>query len=52
MDEANIEPLIRGQGYKALYAPQAIVNNKGPETVKQFDGNENFSELLRQSLVQ
>lgn len=36
VDEANIEPLIRGQGYKAVYAPNAIVNNKGPETVSEF----------------
>ncbi len=36
VDEANIEPLIRGQGYKAVYAPQAIVFNKGPETVSEF----------------
>jgi len=36
VDEANIEPLIRGQGYKAVYAPQAIVYNKGPETISEF----------------
>lgn len=36
VDEANIEPLIRGQGYKAVYAPEAIIYNKGPETIYEF----------------
>lgn len=36
VDEANIEPLIRGQGYKAVYAPEAIIYNKGPETIAEF----------------
>lgn len=36
VDEANIEPLIRGQGYKAAYAPKAIVYNKGPEKISEF----------------
>lgn len=36
VDEANIEPLIRGQGYKAVYASNAIVFNKGPETIGEF----------------
>jgi glycosyltransferase involved in cell wall biosynthesis len=36
VDEANIEPLIRGQDYHAAYAPQAIVYNKGPENLKEF----------------
>ena len=36
VDEANIEPLIRGQGYKAVYAPGAIVYNKGPDTLHEF----------------
>ena len=36
VDEANIEPLIRGQGYKAVYAPQAIIYNKGPEKISEF----------------
>lgn len=36
VDEATIEPLIRGQGYKAIYVPNAIVYNKGPETVREF----------------
>lgn len=36
VDEASIEPLIRGQGYSIAYAPDAIVYNKGPETVGDF----------------
>ncbi|MDP3941161.1 MAG: glycosyltransferase [bacterium] len=36
VDEANIEPLIRGQGYKAVYCPKALVYNKGPENVAEF----------------
>lgn len=36
VDEANIESLIRGQGYQAVYAPDALVNNKGPESAKEF----------------
>lgn len=36
VDEASIEPVIRGQGYRALYVPTAIVYNKGPESVKDF----------------
>ncbi len=36
VDEASIEPLIRGQGYEVRYVPQAIVYNKGPDTVEDF----------------
>jgi len=36
VDEASIEPLIIGQGLRLLYAPDAIVRNKGPETVRDF----------------
>ncbi len=36
VDEASIEPVIRGQGYRVQYAPQAVVHNKGPETVADF----------------
>jgi len=36
VDEASIEPVIRGQGYKVRYVPEAIVYNKGPETVEDF----------------
>ena len=36
VDEASIEPLIRGQGYQVRYIPEAIVYNKGPETRSDF----------------
>ena len=36
VDEASIEPLIIGQGMCLLYAPEAVVLNKGPETVRDF----------------
>ena len=36
VDEANMEPLIRGQGYQLRYVPEAIVRNRGPETVADF----------------
>lgn len=36
VDEASVEPLIRGQGYALRYVPEAIVHNKGPETVDDF----------------
>ncbi len=36
VDEANMEPLIRGQGYQLKYVPEAIVYNRGPETVSDF----------------
>ncbi len=36
VDEASIEPLIIGQGLQLRYAPDAIVLNKGPETVRDF----------------
>ena len=36
VDEASIEPLIIGQGLRLHYAPEAIVRNKGPETVSDF----------------
>lgn len=36
VDEASIEPLIRGQGYYVTYIPDAIVHNKGPETAADF----------------
>jgi poly-beta-1,6-N-acetyl-D-glucosamine synthase len=35
-DEASIEPVIRGQGYRSQYVPEARVYNKGPETVADF----------------
>jgi cellulose synthase/poly-beta-1,6-N-acetylglucosamine synthase-like glycosyltransferase len=36
VDEANIEPLICGQGYKLRYVPEAIVFNRGPASVADF----------------
>jgi poly-beta-1,6-N-acetyl-D-glucosamine synthase len=36
VDEARIEPVIRGQGYGVEYVPTAITFNKGPETVHDF----------------
>jgi len=36
VDEASVEPLIRGQGYGVRYVPDAVVYNKGPETVNDF----------------
>lgn len=36
VDEASIEPLIKGQGLGLLYVPEAVVLNKGPETVSDF----------------
>jgi poly-beta-1,6-N-acetyl-D-glucosamine synthase len=36
VDEASMEPVIRGQGYAVQYVPTAIVHNKGPETISDF----------------
>lgn len=36
VDEASIEPVVRGQGYRAQYVGDAIVYNKGPETLADF----------------
>ncbi|WP_279426346.1 glycosyltransferase [Anaeromyxobacter terrae] len=36
VDEARIEPVIRGQGYGVRYVPTAVTYNKGPETVHDF----------------
>ena len=36
VDEASIEPLIIGQGMRLLYAPDAVIRNKGPETVRDY----------------
>jgi cellulose synthase/poly-beta-1,6-N-acetylglucosamine synthase-like glycosyltransferase len=36
VDEASVEPVIKGQGYGAIYVPEATVYNKGPETVEDF----------------
>ena len=36
VDEASIEPVIRGQGYEVRYVPTAVVYNKGPATVADY----------------
>lgn len=36
VDEASIEALIRGQGYRAFYASSAIIYNKGAENLGEF----------------
>ena len=36
VDEVSIELLVLGQGLKLRYVPEAIVYNKGPETVGDF----------------
>jgi len=36
VDEASIEAIVREKGYKLEYVPNAVVRNKGPETVKDF----------------
>ena len=36
VDEANMEPLVRGQGFQLKYVPDAVVLTRGPETVADF----------------
>ena len=36
VDEASVEPVVRGQGYGVQYVPESIVYNKGAETVADF----------------
>jgi cellulose synthase/poly-beta-1,6-N-acetylglucosamine synthase-like glycosyltransferase len=58
VDEASIEPVVRGQGYKVRYVPDAIVLNKGPDTVDDFlrqrrriySGHLDIKELLGYSV--
>jgi poly-beta-1,6-N-acetyl-D-glucosamine synthase len=35
-DELSAHQLVRSSGYTAVYAPEAIVYNKGPETLNEF----------------
>lgn len=35
-DEASIEAIVQSAGYKLKYAENAVVYNKGPESVKEF----------------
>lgn len=36
VDEAKIEPLVYGQGYELCYVSEAVVRNRGPETVREY----------------
>ncbi len=36
VDEASIEPVVRGQGYRVQYVSSAVVYNQGPETLADF----------------
>ncbi len=36
VDEASVEPVVRGQGYAVRYVPESVVYNKGAETVADF----------------
>ena len=36
VDEASIEAIIRDQGLRLLYIPEAIISNKGPTNLKDF----------------
>jgi len=36
VDEASIEAIIRQQGLKLRYIPEAVIHNKGPESLKDF----------------
>ena len=35
-DELSVHQLMRSAGYKIVYVPEAIVHNKGPETLADF----------------
>jgi biofilm PGA synthesis N-glycosyltransferase PgaC len=36
VDEASIEAIVRDEGYTLRYVPDAIVHNKGPESIMDF----------------
>jgi len=36
VDEASIEAIVKKNGYKLCYVPDAILSNKGPENFKDF----------------
>nr|MDK2851358.1 hypothetical protein [Candidatus Cloacimonadota bacterium] len=36
VDEASIEAIIKSRGLKLKYLPKAIIQNKGPENIKDF----------------
>jgi hypothetical protein len=35
-DEASLEGLIQAKGYRLAYAPEAVIYNRGPETIREF----------------
>ena len=35
-DEATLEALVSARGYRLAYVPEAVVQNNGPETVRDF----------------
>jgi len=36
VDEASIEAIVTKAGYELRYVPEAVVRNKGPETIREF----------------
>src|ERR1700679_861813 len=36
VDEASIEDIVRAKGYVLGYVPEAIVTNRGPETIAEY----------------
>jgi len=36
VDEASIEAMVTKAGYELCYVPEAVVRNKGPETMREF----------------
>ena len=36
VDEASIEAIVREAGFRLRYVPEAVVSNKGPETIRDF----------------
>jgi poly-beta-1,6-N-acetyl-D-glucosamine synthase len=36
VDEASVEPVVRGQGYRVRYVAESIVYNQGPDSVADF----------------
>lgn len=36
VDEASVEDIVRAKEYELAYAPEAVVTNHGPETLKEY----------------
>ena len=36
VDEASIESIVRSEGYRLCYVPNAVVRNKGPQNIRDF----------------